>query len=244
MQVPVLQIQDKINPEIYNQDDIYLITQFYVPSNSDEKRLNELQTCLRRNMELSAFKKIFMINEKEYTKEQLGLNDKEMKKVQQIIFNKGMRMKYSHAFALIKHFNLNGYIAIANSDIFFDESINNVRKTSLSVDKCMYALLRFEFTEKKLRDCKLFGPRPDSQDAWIIHSKFLPSDTEILRSDFALGTQGCDNVLAFLFLQCGYKIFNEPCVIKIYHYHSNLTRNYTLPPLSPPYLFVAPVIRS
>jgi hypothetical protein len=243
MQVPVLQIQDKINSENYNNDDIYLITQFFIPS-EDESRLKELQTCLRRNLELSAFKQIFLINEKEYTKEELGLNDKEMKKIQQIIFNKGDRMKYIHAFALIKHFKLNGYIAISNSDIFFDDSINNVKKTSLSEDKSLYALLRFEFTEKRLRDCKLFGPRPDSQDAWIIHSKFLPNDTDLLKYDFFLGTQGCDNFLAFLFLQNGYKVFNEPCIIKIYHFHSNQKRNYLLSPMPPPYLFIAPVIRS
>jgi hypothetical protein len=78
MQVPTLQLQDKINPENYNNDDVYLITQFYIPSN-DEKRYNEIKTCFRRNLESSFFKKIFLVNEREYTKEELGINDKEMK---------------------------------------------------------------------------------------------------------------------------------------------------------------------
>jgi hypothetical protein len=94
MQVPILQIQDKINLENYNNDDIYLITQFYIPSN-DEKRQNEIKTCLRRNLESSFFKIIFLVIEKEYTKEELGINEKEMKKIQQVIFNSGTRLKYS-----------------------------------------------------------------------------------------------------------------------------------------------------
>lgn len=243
MQVPTLQLQDKINPENYNNDDIYLITQFYIPSN-DEKRYNEIKTCFRRNLESSFFKKIFLVNEREYTKEELGINDKEIKKIQQVVFNSGTRLKYSQALGLVKHLKLQGYIVIANSDIFFDETINNIRKSSISEDKAIYAQLRFDFTEKRLRDCKLFGPRPDSQDAWIIHSKFLPSDIEIIKCDFFLGAQGCDNHLAFLFLQSGYKVYNEPCVVKIYHYHTEQKRNYTLPVINPPWLFVTPVIRN
>jgi hypothetical protein len=246
MQVPTLQIQDKINPENYNSDEIYLITQFYIPDN--EVRKNEIKTCLKRNVDNGSLKKIFLINEKKYTNVELGVNEKEMKKIQQIIFNGGTRLKYSQTFALIKYLkrkqSLSGYFVIANSDIFVDDSINNVRKTSLSVDKSIYALLRHEFNEKRLRDCKLFGPRPDSQDAWIIHTKYLPDDSIIARFDFYLGAQGCDNVLAFMFLQFGYKIFNEPTVVKIYHYHTSKERMYMLTPLQPPYLFVTPVIRN
>ncbi len=49
-----------------------------------------------------------------------------MKKIQQVIFNSGTRLKYSQTLGLAKHLKLKGYIVIANSDIFFDETINNL----------------------------------------------------------------------------------------------------------------------
>jgi hypothetical protein len=243
---PVITInpQDALYFENQNTDDIYLITQFFIPKS--QARKNELTHCLKKNIELSVFKKIFLINEKIYTKDEMGLTEKEMTHIHQIIFNNGVRMRYIHAFAVVKKFNLNGYIVISNSDIFFDNSLqNNIRKTSLSKEKALYALLRFEFNEKKLRDCKIFGPRPDSQDSWIFHSKFLPTDVQILSCNFLLGVPGCDNSLAYLFDKFGYKVYNEPCVIKTYHYHMEQSRNYDLSyKIHPPYLFITPVHRN
>jgi hypothetical protein len=236
--------QDALYFENQNNDDIFLITQFFIPKSDIRK--NELVQCLKRNIELSVFKKIFLINEKIYTKEEMGLTDKEMNHINQIIFNNGVRMRYMHAFALAKQFKLKGYIVIANSDIFFDNTLqNNIRKTSLSKEKALYALLRFEFNEKKLRDCKIFGPRNDSQDTWIFHSNFLPSDEQILSCNFLLGVPGCDNSIAYIFYKFGYKVYNEPCVIKTYHYHIDQTRSYNSSQRIPtPYLLINPVHRN
>ena len=67
---------EELNQNILNQDDIYLITQFFIPSNQARKK--ELIFCLRENINLNIFKNIFLINEKEYTKDELELNDTEM----------------------------------------------------------------------------------------------------------------------------------------------------------------------
>lgn len=243
-QLTTINTQDALYFENQNNDDIYLITQFFIPRS--EKRKTELIHCLKRNIELSVFKKIYLINEKIYTKEEMGLTEKEMNHIYQIIFNDGQRMKYIHALALVKKLELNGYIVIANSDIFFDNTLqNNIRKTSLSKEKSLYALLRFEFNEKKLRDCKIFGPRNDSQDTWIFHSSFLPSDTQMLSCNFLLGVPGCDNSIAYLFHKFGYKVYNEPCIIKTYHYHIDQTRSYfPSQRVSPPYLLINPVHRN
>ncbi len=241
MNVKVIKNEDKLNSKNYNEDDIYLITQYFIPSN--ENRKNEIITCLKKNIELNIFKKIYLINERTYTKNEMGLTDKEMNHIQQVIFNKGERMKYIHSLALIKKLNLNGYFVISNSDIFFDNSLSNVRKTSLSEEKSLYSILRFEFNERKLRDCKIFGPRPDSQDTWILHSKFLPSDDKIMRCNFYLGAPGCDNSFVYLFNEFGYKIYNEPTIIKTYHYHKEQFRNYKVDKIEPPYLFIEPIIR-
>jgi hypothetical protein len=239
-----------------NQDDIYLITQFFIPSNLERKK--ELIFCLKENININIFKKIFLINEREYTKEELELNDNQMTNVIQIIFtnqNLGQRMKYIHPFLLIELQKIKGYILISNSDIFFDNTLLNIRRTSLSIQKSIYALLRFEFEfnnlnqnlsfEDKKTQSKLFGPRPDSQDTWIFHTNFIPSKQEIIKCNFELGIPGCDNSIAYLFHSFGYQIYNEPFIIKTYHYHTTNIRNYTSEnPIKPPYMLVKPVIRT
>ena len=50
-------------------------------------------------------------------------------------------------------------------------------------------------TKRKLGYCKLFGPRPDSQDVWILHSNWVPHK-KIRNKHFkiTLGMPGCDNI--------------------------------------------------
>lgn len=251
---------EQLNPNILNQDDIYLITQFFIPTNLERKK--ELIFCLKENINLNIFKNIFLINEKEYTKNELELNDIEMLKIKQICFKKnnsdlnGERMKYIHPLILVQLQKLKGYIVISNSDIFFDKTLKYLHHSSLSIKKSLYALLRFEFNnsnsnsnsnisfEEKKNKSKLFGPRPDSQDTWIFHTNFLPNNREMMRCNFELGMPGCDNSIAYLFNSFGYQLYNEPFIVKTYHYHTTNIRNYnksnTVPP---PYMLIKPIIR-
>ena len=237
---------DKINKENYNEDNIYLITQFYISNNKERQK--EILYCLKRNIELNLFTKIYLINEREYSLDEMGITEEENKNIQQIIFQKGERMKYIHSIALAKIKKLNGYIITVNSDIFFDKSLLNIRKTCLSISKSFYALLRFELNSSNLNNldkCKLFGPRNDSQDTWIFHSNFLPSNIQALKCNFMLGQIGCDNSIAFLFQIFGFKVYNEPYIIKTYHYHTIPLRTYTREnKINPPYLLIKPIIRN
>jgi hypothetical protein len=240
-----------------NENDIYLITQFFIPTNIERKK--ELVFCLKQNINLNIFKKIFLINEKEYTKDELELTDNEMLKISQICFKKnnsdlnGERMRYIHPLILVQLQKIKGYIVISNSDIFFDNTLKNLHKSSLSIKKSLYALLRFEFNnsdqnllfEDKKKQSKLFGPRSDSQDTWIFHTNFIPIKHEIIKCNFELGSPGCDNSIAYLFNSFGYQIYNEPFIIKTYHYHTTNIRNYTKEnTIPPPYMLVKPVIRN
>jgi hypothetical protein len=42
---------------------------------------------LKKNIELGIFNMIYLINERKYTKDELGLNDNELKCIKQIIFD-------------------------------------------------------------------------------------------------------------------------------------------------------------
>ena len=65
-----------------------------------------------------------------------------------------------------------------------------------------------------------------------------------MRCNFYLGAPGCDNAFAYLFNQFGYKLYNEPTIIKTYHYHTKESRsNYTVSRVILPYLCIEPIIK-
>lgn len=234
---------DKLNSKQYNNDNIYLICQFFIHSNKE--RYEEIKYCLKKNIELGLFSKIILLNERIYTKEELGLNDNEMKHVKQV--NIVERLKYNHIFRKVREFNLEGYIVFCNSDIFFDKSILNLRKSCLSQQKSFYTLLRFEYkNEKKLGYCKLFinsktkQPRNDSQDTWIFHTSQFQYNKQLMKElDFQLGMPGCDNKITFVLAKNGYTCYNEPWNVKTYHFHTTNIRNYKpTQRVSPPYLII------
>jgi hypothetical protein len=238
---PIIFNKDKLHNKPHNNDNIYLITQFFIHPNKE--RYEEIVYCLKENIKLNKFKKIYLVNEKLYTKEELMLNNEEFKNIKQIVYN-GDRMTYKHAFNLVKEHNLKGYIIITNSDIFFDITLKNIHRTSLSQEKAFYTQLRFEFVgEKRLANCKIFGPRPDSQDTWIYHTNFQPNKDLINNCDFMLGKPGCDNSIIYHLCMSNYIIYNEPYNIKTYHYHKTQIRNYNRSDLiNPPYMRVMPNI--
>jgi hypothetical protein len=104
---------------------------------------------------------------------------------------------------------------IANSDIFFD---NTIILTSGMGHREMYALSRWEWkdetsiTHRALRN---------SQDTWIVRGK-----VENVDGNIQLGRSWCDNKIAYAFNQSGYKVSNPSRSIKTYHYHNSGVRNY------------------
>ena len=218
--------QDNISKHSLNNDNIYLFNQYYI--DKDETRLKETRLCLKLNISLRNFTNIYLLNEKIYTREELDLHENEMSNITQVNIEK--RLMYSDVLKFVKDNDLNGYIVIANSDIFFDKSLENVRKSSISIKKSMYALSRFEYFSNygnNLSDCKLVKTSYCSQDVWIIHSDYVKMllNKEINMCDIELGRVGCDNKIAYLFHSFGFTVYNNPYLIKTYHNHSNQKRN-------------------
>lgn len=220
---------------------IYLIFQFFI--HPDKIRMKELQYCLNKNIELGLFDKIILLNEKIYTNEELGITEQQSKYITQI--NVKNRLKYNDIFYCANKLNLNGYIVFCNTDIFFDETIINVRKSCLSKKKSFYTLSRYEFSiDKNINECKL-GKNPHfSQDAWIYHTSQFNLNTSILNdTNFYFGVPGCDNKFIYVLIKNKYTCFNVPLNVKTYHYHSSDIRNYTEKERLPlPYGYVAPII--
>ncbi len=238
---PVIYNKDPLASTDRDGDPIYLVSQFFI--HKDRARHAEILHCLKENVRLGAFERIYLINERIYTAAEMQLKECEMERVTQIVYDDGARMTYAHVCRLVAEQGLRGYVVIANSDIFFDKTVAQVRRSCLSVRRSLYALLRFEYNrERRLGYCKLFGPRPDSQDTWIYHTNFAPDDALVGQIDFMLGKPGCDNALVHRFYAAGYMIYNEPYNVKTYHYHTTQIRNYTRADLVPtPYIRVQPV---
>ncbi len=228
-----------INKTKEEPGNINLFQQFYI--NKIDERQNEIRKTLLYNCNNNLINNIYLLNERIYTDEELGVKSD---KIKQIVIDK--RMTYKDVFTFVENNNIDGYIIISNSDIFFDKSIKNIQKCQVIKDKKVYCLNRFNFNSKNLSglDLDLSG-RPDCQDVWIYHSKFnnILFNKDIF--DIELGTPGCDNKIIYLFKLLGFNCYNEPEIIKSYHFHKIMTRNYDQNTKRPnyPYYAIFPVLK-
>lgn len=185
---------------------INLFTSYYKDKNFS--RQGEYDTCLMMNINNTKIDRIFVLNEQE-------CNIKHEK----ITLFEHKRPTYKD---FIKYINSvtgdNDYNIIANSDIFFDESIENVY--NYTNEYCL-ALSRYDYLENG--NIKLHH-EAWSQDTWIFKGKIK----EPIYCDFYLGTAGCDNRIAWEFNNVGYKVINPALSIKTIHYHLSNIRNYSM----------------
>ena len=201
-------------------DSINVFGQFYIDANPNRQK--EILKCLKFNVRNRFITKVYLLNERIYTTEELGINSDKI-----IQINIGRRLAYSDIFKYINENNITGYNILCNSDIFFDDTIENLFLSDIHINKKMYALLRYEYNPKDVSMSKIYGPRMDSQDTWIVHSNFNVSPDAIKIFNFNFGKPGCDNKIIYLFKVLGYEILNDPNFIKTYHYHTTEIRNYT-----------------
>lgn len=221
-----------IDPPV--KDKINIVCQFFIHSNT--LRQKEIEFCLQQLVINSHIDNIYLLNERLYTDEELGV--KSDKIIQKVI---GQRLKYKDFFDFVDE--ISGYCILINSDIFFDEeTITNLYKSDLSITKSCFCQLRFEYSGNlDVSSSKIFGPRPDSQDTWIIHSNFNVDKKHRKAFDFNLGKPGCDNKITYIFRVLGYKVYNSPNFVKTYHYHRSQVRNYDSKDLiKNPYVYIYP----
>ena len=204
---------------VENKNPIFLFYQFFIHNNPH--RNNEIKKCLKLNVENTYIDKIYLLNEKIYTDDELGVSSD---KIIQIDIKS--RLKFKDVFNYITNNNIYGYNVIINADIFCDSTIQTIKFTNMHIKKQAMALLRYEYAEN-IKKSKIFGPRFDSQDTWIIHSEFIPDAQEQKIFNFEFGKPGCDNKIIYLLNILGYQIFNDPLTIKTYHIHSSQVRDYS-----------------
>jgi len=217
----------------FNNEKIYLFQQFFI--HPHDKRQEEIKFCLKKNIENNIIDKIFLLNERIYKDSELGISSNKIiqKKIK-------TRLSYKKLFNYINKKNIKGYIVFSNSDIFLDNTIDNIRRTDFHKSKNFISLLRYDYNISNKKS-KIFGPRFDSQDTWILHTDNIPNKDVIDLFDFNFGKPGCDNKLIYLMEILGYKIYNIPKLIKTYHVQHSKKRDYTRDDLVPrPHIYLEP----
>jgi len=218
------------NRNSYSDDSITLLTQFFIHRNP--VRHKEIVYCLQQNCENRHIQCIYLLNERIYSQHELQLNDEQMKKIKQI--NIKTRITFKHIFDNIETSQIKGFVVTINSDIMVDDTIIRVRSTPIFSEPTLVALLRYEYNdiyvpfETNCSQSKLFGPRGDSQDTWIIHSNHNIPEKYRGLFDFQFGKPGCDNKMVYLFHFLNYQVYNDPLAIKTFHFHQSQERAYTV----------------
>ena len=210
-----------------NKNKLHLLIDYYEAHNSN--RQQELDTCFYDNINNPNFYKvhIFGNNKLPFTSEK-------------IIHNKSnIRLTYKDYFEYAKN-NIpkEDIVVLSNSDIYFDDTISKIIKIDL--DSTILALTRWcPYHGNKIENDKIvIYPNSDkSQDVWIW--KNILKNYEDKDCNFTLGKLGCDNKIAYIFSQMGYKVINPSLEIITYHLHKEDTdRTYQKEWLPGPYLFI------
>jgi hypothetical protein len=211
--------------------DVHLFGQFFI--NSEASRHREILTCLEKNANNTHITHIHLLNEQIYTDSELGVVSPKIIQYD----NLGKRLSFQHIIEYIRLKGLRGYFIFANSDIFFDDTLSNLLESTIhetTRPKEMFALLRYEYNPSDIAKSPIFGPRFDSQDTWIFHSNNFVIESQEKIFNVKFGQPGCDNKVMYLLNILGFKIINDPSFIKTYHYHKEMSRNYTLKEVIPP----------
>lgn len=205
---------------------IRLFTSYF--DEEDKQRRYEFDLCLQRNIENPLIDFIHLFCETDQLPD--------FADVDKIIIHEAQkRPTYGDFFEVMREY-IGQITILANSDIYFDETIDKVNDMRLS--QC-YAITRRELGNNE-QILPFSGSHVEwSQDAWIFRK--APENVgrkyfEVLAENvagtrelipFNLGVAGCDNHIAYL-LKHAYDIVNPYHDIRAIHVHKEEKRNYKI----------------
>ncbi len=144
------------------------------------------------------------------------------------------RLTFKNAMEYMSSLPKGDFAAVINTDIYFNHTIRELWNVSMK-NKCI-ALLRYEVTinyalgKDSTFKPYIFGPRADSQDAWIFAVDEL-CEHKAKESwdsfDFCLGMPGCDNTFTGELMRRRWSSVNPAFSIHIMHIHKQILREYS-----------------
>ncbi len=201
--------------------EIVVVQQYF--KHTSATRQKEFDDCLRHNLENPLIDRVVMLTESDTVAS--GVVALRHPKV--IVSVIGKRLTYGDALRwAVARCESYALVAIANLDVYFDETIGYLY--DIEMEGTCLALLRHEAGGLPGTDPLLFGPRPDSQDAWIFRLP-LPPTAKLEEDgwDIELGRPGCDNAIGYELLKRRFRVANPCRTIRALHLHASAIRSYT-----------------
>jgi len=201
---------------------LWWVTQYYVPPTS--KRRREIQKCLDVNRKSSLIDRIILLNEKQ---EEIPSSraEGEVPVEQRVI---GKRLTYADVLRAAAEFPIDVTVVFANADICIDDESWR-QLWDVNLEDTFLALLRYDVPDSgSFSDAQLFGPRPDSQDTWVLRvADIVKRGSAIWKNlDFQFGRMGCDNAVALEMLRQKFLVVNPALSLKTFHIHASGVRTY------------------
>jgi hypothetical protein len=186
---------------------IKLFVNVYRDGHPDRRK--EIEDAFRRNLDNPCIDKIFAIGEQSDVTEEYHSS-----KVTNVPL--AGRPTFQQYFDIVsQHSTSTDINIIANSDIYFDDSLTRLNSIDL-LGRCI-ALLRWEVEADGTASlCQWNGAvMSNSQDTWIFRG--CPRLKQ--PASFMLGMPGCDNRVARILIDSGYELINPAFDLKSYHLH-------------------------
>lgn len=191
---------------------INLITPYFETRNLE--RQGELDRCLENNANNELIARVILLIDDDSTPP--------VKSSKITIERVETRPSYRDWFEVTEKFNLKGAAILANSDIFFDETVEFVHEV-LASPLSLMALSRWEVINGS---CERHANPHWSQDCWAYRPELgLPQEIKN-RLGFPLGIPRCDNKISYVFATQGWSVKNPCNFIKSFHLHKTQQRNY------------------
>lgn len=193
---------DTILDTTKHRDKIILLVEFF--KSEFEERNKEFAEALKKNIDCEHIDKIVLFYENSLDE----YPDISYSPKIEIAYTK-KRMTFGDYFTYCNN-NFNDNICVvANSDIYFDDSIKHVYSMNENDFLCI----------TRWNNGILQGHSAYSQDVWVFRKK-IP-DNMMCYCDFQLGKQQCDNRVAFLAMRSGFNIINPCYLVKCHHLHKD-----------------------
>lgn len=212
-----------------------LLIEYFLSSNYT--RDSEYKACINENLKNELIDEIFVFISDN------SILDIQSQKLR--IINLSERPTFKYLFDYCNN-NLNGQICIiANTDIFFDNSLSHLLNSNL--ENTFISLTRWDlFFDQNQWQAQFYnhpfrgGPATTgmlSQDSWIFRSPIKTDD----RTNFLMGKPGCDNRIIQILHENGYNVKNPSMKIITKHLHISNYRTYNNTDMVlGPYLLVEP----
>jgi hypothetical protein len=191
-----------------------LITGFY--HDPDPLRRGELLECIKRNVANQRIEEVHIFIEDATEPEAILPDGANGHRSKLKLIRSGKRATFKSLFDYANEKLKGRAVAIANADIFFDDSLKLLNGYDLSAK--LICLSRWDV---QADGSTVFFEHPSSQDAWIFQSP-IPE----INCDFYLGLPACDNRLAWEAEHAGLEISNPARTLHANHLHLTGIRRY------------------